>query len=187
MTNKNIYDFSVKIDNDYYFINGSTYKRVDINCDCDEIIEPFGRSSDKDTRIESSIANNPLNVPVSFTYYNEKITLTDYSSIINFINKVKKKDLKFNDNIIITCNDYINELDKGINKILISNEIPNETILNKRNNYLNIIKNRLDELFNKNRKAQISSNKCTQITTKNNNSPNLINNFDSFLSSDVII
>ena len=28
---KNIYDFSVKIDDDYYFVNGMSYKRIDID------------------------------------------------------------------------------------------------------------------------------------------------------------
>ena len=30
---KNIYDYSIKIDNDYYYVNGNMYKRVDIDID----------------------------------------------------------------------------------------------------------------------------------------------------------
>lgn len=38
MNNKNIYDFSIKLDNDYYFVNGSIYKRVDIDINNNNII-----------------------------------------------------------------------------------------------------------------------------------------------------
>lgn len=119
--NKNIYDFSIKLDNDYYFVNGSIYKRVDIDINNnnvneeEKIIENFASSTDCGD-FKYNIPNrcvkgeNKQECQQRIVKYPN--CLYDYLSKIVTINNEVIESLKYK-NCLKDINDKINNAEKS--------------------------------------------------------------------------
>jgi hypothetical protein len=159
---KNIYDFSIKLENDYYFVNGSIYKRVDIDID------------------NNIIYNNDNNDIINNNNIEQKERLIE-----NFTEsctpRCTNKTQCWTDNDKIECenrnyNEYAKDdgiINSNNNKIKDLYENNDKLYYNKCINFINTKKENAEKLYNDTTTNKNIKN-LTKLSTRNTSYDNIV-------------